>query len=148
MHDANGGCAATACRLALRWLWQLQGENGVRVSLLWQSKWKKYTNSKSLVMHDACLKLFLHRYDHERAIILMWTTTTFCSCWQSLPVWAPLSLSTIGTLAAESRWVACDYPLWTIEQATQKKGPLLADPTAIEYGGGSFLNADASNWNL
>jgi insertion element IS1 protein InsB len=32
---------------------------------------KTLSFSKSLVMHDACLKLFLHRYNLERAISLM-----------------------------------------------------------------------------
>ena len=32
---------------------------------------KTLSFSKSLVMHDACLKLFLHRYNRERASILM-----------------------------------------------------------------------------
>ncbi len=32
---------------------------------------KTLSFSKSLFMHEACLKLFLHRYNHERAISLM-----------------------------------------------------------------------------
>jgi insertion element IS1 protein InsB len=31
---------------------------------------KSLSFSKSLFMHDACLRLFLHRYNRERAIIL------------------------------------------------------------------------------
>jgi IS1 family transposase len=32
---------------------------------------KTFSFSKSLFMHDACLNLFLHRYNLERAAILM-----------------------------------------------------------------------------
>lgn len=32
---------------------------------------KTLSFSKSFMMHDACLKLFLHRYNLERAAILM-----------------------------------------------------------------------------
>src|SRR5205085_8815805 len=32
---------------------------------------KTLSFSKSLVMHDACLRLFLHRYNLERAVMLM-----------------------------------------------------------------------------
>jgi len=32
---------------------------------------KTLTFSKSLLMHKACLNLFLHHYNHERAIMLM-----------------------------------------------------------------------------
>ncbi len=32
---------------------------------------KTLSFSKSLLMHHACLNLFLHRYNHERAIMLM-----------------------------------------------------------------------------
>jgi insertion element IS1 protein InsB len=32
---------------------------------------KTLSFSKSLVMHEACLRLFLHRYNLERALILM-----------------------------------------------------------------------------
>ena len=32
---------------------------------------KTLSFSKSLFMHDACLRLFLHRYNRERATILM-----------------------------------------------------------------------------
>ena len=36
---------------------------------------KTLSFSKSLFMHEACLRLFLHRYNLERASILMSTTT-------------------------------------------------------------------------
>jgi insertion element IS1 protein InsB len=32
---------------------------------------KTLSFSKSLVMHEACLRLFLHRYNRERAVLLM-----------------------------------------------------------------------------
>ncbi len=35
--------------------------------------------SKSVVMHGACLLLFLHRNNRERAILLTWVATTLTS---------------------------------------------------------------------
>ena len=36
--------------------------------------------SKSELMHEACLLLFLHRYNLDRAILLKWATTKGSSC--------------------------------------------------------------------